>query len=291
MATDARKSTSEMQSSRRPKKNRTRVSTTVSRDQMINNAPDMSPLSVKSKTDSAQASPAVMPARKVPVLYYLTRNGHIEHPHLIDVPLSSPYGLYLRDVMNTLNYHRGIGMANMYSWSFKRSYKNGYVWHDLSEDDLVEPTNSHDYILKGSELLQTTPSQTPIEPNRSNNNGSTTTPPAALAMIRRRNQSWSSFDNPQEYLVVKCESSRELAAKFAADAATQTMTLRREEVPSPPPSNSSSEIYADQAVEVRDSDVTVKGQDDGSGKMKASQVLMQLIMCGGTPSRLKMQVG
>ena len=110
-------------------------------------------------------------------------------------------------------------------------------------------------------------------------------------MIRRRNQSWSSFDNPQEYLVVKCESSRELAAKFAADAATQTMTLRREEVPSPPPSNSSSEIYTDQAVEVRDSDVTVKGQDDGSGKMKASQVLMHLITCGGTPSRLKMQVG
>ncbi|GJS48175.1 upstream of flc-like protein [Tanacetum coccineum] len=296
MATDARKSTSEMLTSRRPKKNRTRASTThVScRDQIINNAPDTSssPLSVKSKMDSAQSSPAVhvMPARKVPVLYYLTRNGHIEHPHLIDVPLSSPYGLYLRDVMNTLNYHRGIGMANLYSWSFKRSYKNGYVWHDLSEDDLVEPTNSHDYILKGSELLQTTPSQTPLQSNHSNNNYSTTTPPAALAMIRRRNQSWSSFDNPQEYMVVKCESSRELAAKFAADAATQTATLRREEVPSPPPSNSSSEIYADQAVEVRDSDVPVKEHDDGSVRTKASHVLMQLITCGG-PSRLKMQVG
>ncbi|KAI3751055.1 hypothetical protein L2E82_22073 [Cichorium intybus] len=37
-----------------------------------------------------------MTARKVPILYYLTRNGQLEHPHLIDVPLSSPHGLYLR---------------------------------------------------------------------------------------------------------------------------------------------------------------------------------------------------
>lgn len=38
----------------------------------------------------------MMPAKKVPVLYYLSRNGQLDHPHLIDVPLSSPHGLYLR---------------------------------------------------------------------------------------------------------------------------------------------------------------------------------------------------
>lgn len=42
------------------------------------------------------ASSAVVPARKVPVLYYLSRNGQLEHPHLIEVPLSSSHGLYLR---------------------------------------------------------------------------------------------------------------------------------------------------------------------------------------------------
>lgn len=34
--------------------------------------------------------------RKVAVVYYLSQNGLLEHPHFIEVPLSSPEGLYLR---------------------------------------------------------------------------------------------------------------------------------------------------------------------------------------------------
>ncbi|PWA36876.1 hypothetical protein CTI12_AA595650 [Artemisia annua] len=215
----------------------------------------------------------VVPARKVAVLYYISRNGHLEHPHLIDVPMSSPHGLYLKDVMKTLNQHRGKGMANMYSWSFKRSYKNGYVWQDVSKDDLIQPTNGQDYIIKGSELLNTH-----ISPNQSE------------TMVIRRNRSWSSFDNPQQAgLAHKCESNRELAAKFAPDA---TEGPRREQVTdeilSPPPSNSSSEAsvvmsrsrYVDERVKVRDPDPTVEDQHATSGRMKASHVLMHLITCG-----------
>lgn len=33
---------------------------------------------------------------KVPVVYYLYRNQRLEHPHFMEVPLSSPDGLYLR---------------------------------------------------------------------------------------------------------------------------------------------------------------------------------------------------
>ena len=37
------------------------------------------------------------PARKVPVVYYLTRSRHLEHPHFVEVPApSSTEGLYLR---------------------------------------------------------------------------------------------------------------------------------------------------------------------------------------------------
>ncbi|KAI3751388.1 hypothetical protein L2E82_22472 [Cichorium intybus] len=305
MTADSRKTTSEMLISRRPKKNKNRVNAmagTGNRDLFLADTPDTSPIWIKPKTEPAAV---VMAARKVPVLYYLTRNGHLEHPHLIDVPLSSPHGLYLRDIVNTLNYHRGRGMANMYSWSFKRSYKNGYVWHDLAEDDLIESTNGQDYVLKGSELLETHASQIPTETNQTGDNCSSTKI-AAVAMIKRRNQSWSSFDNPQEYMVAKCESSRELAAKFAADAATQTeeqrrrrsfererkehvtMTLGGEEIPSPPPSNSSSEIsdgvsrrkYIDPTANVREKDLTAEDPHDASGRMKASEVLMQLITCG-----------
>jgi hypothetical protein len=93
----------------------------------------------------------------VPVVYYLTRSRHLEHPHFVEVPLASPEGLYLRgkrprtrprmqfqllyqfsftddglffswggggrrvsDVINHLNLVRGKGMAAMYSWSCKR---------------------------------------------------------------------------------------------------------------------------------------------------------------------------
>ncbi|XP_004982117.1 protein UPSTREAM OF FLC [Setaria italica] len=99
-------------------------------------------------------------ARKVPVVYYLTRSRHLEHPHFVEVPVASPEGLYLRDVINHLNTVRGKGMAAMYSWSCKRSYKNGFVWHDLAEDDLVLPATDGEYVLKGSELVdQSSPGQ------------------------------------------------------------------------------------------------------------------------------------
>ncbi|EEF38657.1 conserved hypothetical protein [Ricinus communis] len=92
--------------------------------------------------------------RKVAVVYYLCRNRQLEHPHFIEVPLSSQQdGLYLKDVIERLNVLRGRGMASMYSWSCKRSYKNGFVWHDLSEDDLILPAHGNEYVLKGSELF------------------------------------------------------------------------------------------------------------------------------------------
>ncbi|KAF5751579.1 hypothetical protein HS088_TW02G00594 [Tripterygium wilfordii] len=92
--------------------------------------------------------------QKVAVVYYLCKNRQLEHPHFIEVPLSSPDGLYLRDVIEKLNVLRGRGMASMYSWSSKRSYKNGFVWHDLSEDDLILPAHGNEYVLKGSELFE-----------------------------------------------------------------------------------------------------------------------------------------
>ncbi|XP_059431252.1 protein SOSEKI 3 [Corylus avellana] len=101
-----------------------------------------------------EKSPKYHQIRKVPVLYYLCRNRLLEHPHFMEVPLSSSDGLYLRDVIDRLNVLRGRGMASMYSWSCKRSYKSGFVWHDLCEDDLILPAHGNEYVLKGSELFE-----------------------------------------------------------------------------------------------------------------------------------------
>nr|XP_011459917.1 PREDICTED: protein UPSTREAM OF FLC [Fragaria vesca subsp. vesca] len=100
-----------------------------------------------------EKSPRYHQNRKVPVVYYLCRNRQLEHPHFMEVPVSSSQGLYLRDVINKLNALRGKGIASMYSWSSKRSYKNGYVWHDLSEDDVILPAHGDEYVLKGSEIF------------------------------------------------------------------------------------------------------------------------------------------
>ncbi|XAR60541.1 hypothetical protein NMG60_11033959 [Bertholletia excelsa] len=173
--------------------------------------------------------------KKVPVVYYLTRNGQLEHPHFMEVPLSSPEGLYLRDVINRLNILRGKGMASMYSWSSKRSYKNGFVWHDLAENDFIYPAHGQDYVLKGSELLDgafvaksdddaLSSSFRKPQPPESQKSGDERDFPVPA---RRRNQSWNAIDF-HEYKVYKTECTGESSGRAAAaDASTQTDDKRR----------------------------------------------------------------
>ncbi|XP_030471881.2 protein SOSEKI 5 isoform X1 [Syzygium oleosum] len=174
--------------------------------------------------------------RRVPVVYYLSRNGQLEQPHFMEVPLSSPEGLFLSDVINRLNLLRGKGMAAMYSWSSKRSYKNGFVWHDLAENDFIYPSHGNEYVLKGSELLESpTPSSSstarPLESVSFRSPKPINTPKSIdesdfPVIARRRNQSWSSIDL-HEYKVYKAESNGESTPTAAADASTQTDDKRR----------------------------------------------------------------
>ncbi|MBA0594630.1 hypothetical protein Gorai_011530 [Gossypium raimondii] len=124
-------------------------------------------------------------------------------------------------------------MASLYSWSSKRSYKNGFVWHDLAENDFIYPSHGQEYILKGSEILDhTINSQAlditsssfrlpkPAESQKSENEHD------FPSIRRRRNQSWSSIDL-HEYKVYKSESRPESIGRIAADASTQTDDKRR----------------------------------------------------------------
>ncbi|KAG7036898.1 Protein UPSTREAM OF FLC [Cucurbita argyrosperma subsp. argyrosperma] len=184
---------------------------------------DISPERTKVWTE-----PKLRSDRRVPVVYYLSRNGHLEHPHFMEVPLSSSEGLYLRDVINRLNLLRGNGMASAYSWSSKRSYKNGFVWHDLSENDFIYPLHGKEYVLKGSELLHSS-LDSRVQGSVSSRS---LRPPEIHKLVgeesdspilsRRLNQSWSSVDF-HEYKVYKTDSSSDSSAKAAAaDASTQT---------------------------------------------------------------------
>ncbi|KAL5053443.1 hypothetical protein RYX36_034125 [Vicia faba] len=93
--------------------------------------------------------------RKVQVVYYLSRNGLLEHPHFMEVTLSPTQPLRLKDVFDRLMALRGSGMPSQYSWSTKRNYKSGYVWHDLALKDIIHPSEGGaEYVLKGSELVE-----------------------------------------------------------------------------------------------------------------------------------------
>ncbi|KAI3450444.1 hypothetical protein Pfo_007109 [Paulownia fortunei] len=256
--------------------------------------------------------------KRVPVLYYLSRNGQLEHPHFMEVPLSSPQGLLLRDVINRLNVLRGKGMASMYSWSCKRCYKSGFVWHDLSENDFIYPAHGQEYVLKGSELPENalldtgspSPRQQPppppsiLLPPESQRTGSDDLDYPRAADRRRRNQSCSSIDF--EYNVYKDESSGRSAA---ADASTQTDDNRRrrhrppaeiveeengkephrDEIEiSPPPSDSSPEtleilMKADRRMALQPANS--HHHDHINIQRCRSSVLMQLISCGSISFR------
>lgn len=181
----------------------------------------------------------------------------------------------------------------------------------MTENDFIYPTHGHEYVLKGTELLQTSLScryyekvSPEIKAETKNSSEDCNIP----VIVRRRNQSWSSF-NPSEYKVYKDDRAAEKAGK-STDAATQTENKRRrrrtareegEEATyghstsstelsrgpiSPPLSNASSEeapAPVDQsrgAAHSADIRNQTAENDRPSGRMKASAVLKHLIRCG-----------
>ncbi|XP_068636861.1 protein SOSEKI 1-like [Aristolochia californica] len=95
--------------------------------------------------------------RRVHIVYLLSRKGRIENPHLFRVHHINHNGVRLRDVKRWLAELRGKEMPESFAWSYKRliayrRYKNGYVWQDLLDDDLITPISDNEYFLKGSEI-------------------------------------------------------------------------------------------------------------------------------------------
>ncbi|CAN1230860.1 Protein SOSEKI 5 [Linum grandiflorum] len=258
--------------------------------------------------DRLRSAPAPVPAhphnlndrRVVPVVYYLSRNGHLEHPHFMEVTLSSPQGLYLRDVISRLNSLRGKGIAALYSWSCKRSYRNGFVWHDLAESDFIYPAQGNEYVLKGSELLEPTPSPKSFvessstasfrsmknSPARDRNSSESSSPPEydelQVPNLRRRNQSWSSND------LSECKVYKETVEETETEIEVVSIS---------PPTTDSSPETLEKLMEADRRPILGDGRnnsnpttDEGNGgggsvRTKASAVLMQLISCGSNSFR------
>lgn len=166
---------------------------------------------------------------------------------------------------------------------------------------MIHPTNDHDYVLKGSEILKTTLSfrlQREIPPPNTETHCDNS---SIISRTLRNSRSLRDSDTSKihyqaEDRVYKCMSSRELGEELT-DVATQTddggrrrrmkleygnkrVELSREEL-SPPPSVTSSEGLdgVRTAVDFRPFNQTA-GNECSSWRIKAYQRLMQLISCG-----------
>ncbi|KAF5931037.1 hypothetical protein HYC85_031910 [Camellia sinensis] len=244
-----------------------------------------------------ERSPKYQQIRRVPVVYYLCRNRQLEHPHFIEVPLSSPDGLYLKgvenlcgvvDVIDRFNVLRGKGMASMYSWSCKRSYKNGFVWHDLSEDDLIFPAHGSEYVLKGSELFQECNSEYKVYKSDGLADASTQTEDNASRTNKARETCTRGVSTDDG----SSEPERNESCQNHVPCVKETSNFPRDSI-SPPASSSSASssgektetlenlIRAD-ASKINSFRITEEEEYPmpSSSKLKASNMLMQLISCG-----------
>ncbi|THU67941.1 hypothetical protein C4D60_Mb05t30020 [Musa balbisiana] len=259
--------------------------------------------------------------RRVPVVYYLSRNGQLEHPHFMEVTLSSCRGLFLRalprpfPLLILCPFFRVPFVSHRGGLERFRSYKNGFVWQDLAEDDLIHPAHGHEYVLKGSELLLIpVPSSSSLDAkaafyasNKPLHVSTFVHDDLETLQIRNKRATWSSFDL-NEYKVYKTDPVAETGVR-AADASTQTddgrcrqredaaagndrgraepptTELEREDI-SPPPSSSSPEIL--EMLIKADGRAAAAGPEDqnrptesySGGRLRASSVLMHLLSCG-----------
>ena len=173
------------------------------------------------------------------------------------------------------------------------------MWHDLADDDYIHPVVGREYVLKGTERLHpVAPALLDAAAASSSSSGSQETPTSSSSARweahgrpahRMKSASACGAADLGEYVVYKGEER-------AADAATQTEDSRghqrrllapaaQEELSraeTSPPTASTSPETLEALIKA---DGRVVAAVSGSGRARASSVLMQLISCGSVSVR------
>ncbi|CAH9071212.1 unnamed protein product [Cuscuta epithymum] len=221
--------------------------------------------------------------RKVQIVYYLSRNGLLEHPHFMEVALlPTRRDLLLKDVMDRLTVLRGKGMPSLYSWSCKRSYKNGYVWNDLAENDVIYPCEGAEYILKGSELFQPSSEKSQVN-NAPQFDLVRSAHPVKQADFSPKRRPAASKRHPEPEEVVQNHCKEEDYQEKITITTTDRFELTRGDSSPPSTASSLSEKCNDGG------NTTSQRYEDGDpvvadSLLGRSSVLFQLISCGGSAS-------
>lgn len=148
-----------------------------------------------------------------------------------------------------------------------RRYKKGFVWQDLSENDLIHPCSGHDeYVLKGTQLTEISSSSFPSY--------ETTSLPSSKASSETNN---SSTDSPAS--TINKMKKQQPWKSATSDASTQTEEGDVEESTKEGALLFSGSLSGYEAADIRDRRAE---NEHPSGGMKASTVLMQFIKCGSS---------
>ncbi|XP_076893531.1 protein SOSEKI 2-like [Bidens hawaiensis] len=208
----------------------------------------------------SKSTTVVKPTFKtVQVVYYVSKNGELEHPHIVEVTHLVHHQLRLKDVLERLSVLRGRGMPSLYSWSCKRMYKSGYVWNDLAENDVILPSEGHEYVLKASQLVFHSPDK-----HLHADEVQTDVPKRKLTVSKRHT----------EFNVEELDYE-EKRINYANTPSRCSKGIRILSPPSPPPSQSTTS---------GDSNSTSKRFEDGDPypTLSRNSVLLHLMACGGS---------
>ncbi|KAE8798488.1 hypothetical protein D1007_26163 [Hordeum vulgare] len=111
----------------------------------------------KGMDDSYNKAGGAGEVRRINVVYFLSRGGRTDHPHLFRVNHLHRSGVRLRDVKRLALGGPRQGHAGQLLLGLQRKYKAGYVWQDLMDDDLITPIADNEYVLKGCDVRGTPP--------------------------------------------------------------------------------------------------------------------------------------
>ncbi|KAG6758385.1 hypothetical protein POTOM_038730 [Populus tomentosa] len=127
-------------------------------------------------------------------------------------------------------------MANLsilISWKSLSRLPKDFNSKDLSETDYVQPCHGHEYILKGSLLLETSLSFRSHNTTSSRNSKvfsdiiSSSGDDSNSPVITRKNRSWTPFDELDEYKVYRARITGEIASKGTPNVSTHATVKRR----------------------------------------------------------------
>ncbi|RWW81655.1 hypothetical protein BHE74_00009930 [Ensete ventricosum] len=185
--------------------------------------------------------------RRVNVVYFLSRNGRVEHPHLFRIHRRRRDHVYLRGT-------------------------------DLMDDDPITPFADAEYVLKGSELPTHPPVSTPS--SKQVQHRSTTAPPSLPSITHSSPLiSCSSFAFTDEQAMMPASTSAvdEEPPKAAASSGADALQVLP---PSPTQQKAAPVIDASkEEEEERGASIMDSRSDNNNCSKRASQVLRNILRC------------